>query len=208
MQKSGLTGMRIQLSHTFRAAALTATAIAVQSCTTVDFLTDNCKSEFVRVSWPATITRGTSTTNVVLFGSVTPANIDPTQFERLRDVVGTGARTNLTTVVWTVPAFEVNGGYIAFTHTLPLSSGESDSVNFAWDGGGWGAASATRAIPAAIAVRADNFNADAATGTITAISTTPLRLKIDITVRNPANQTMRLTGEAQFEYQEVRSNCS
>ena len=187
---------------------MAATAFLSAGCTTIDFLTDNCTTEFVRVSWPATITRGTATTNVTLFGSVTPGNIDPTQFELFRDVVATGTRSNLTTIVWTVPAFEINGGYIAFTHTVPLSAGESDGVNFAWDGGGWGAAPATRAIPAAIAVRADNFNASTASGTITAISTRPLRLNIDVTVRNAANQTMRLTGEAQFEHESVRSSCS
>ena len=200
--------MRFDLSRTVKAAAVAGSALVSTSCTTYDFLTDNCTSEFVRVSWPATITRGTSTTNVTLFGSVTPSNIDPSQFELLRDVIATGNRTSLTTVVWTVPAFEINGGYVAFTHTLPLSAGASDAVNFAFDGGGWGASAATRAIPPAIAVRADNFNANAATGTITAISTTPLRLDIDVTVRNAANQTMRLTGEAQFEYETVHSGCS
>ena len=198
----------MRLSRTLKAAALAGSALLSTSCTTIDFLTDNCTTEFVRVSWPATITRGTSTTNVTLFGSVTPSNIDPTQFEMLRDVIATGNRTSLTTVVWTVPAFDINGGYIAFTHTLPLSAGESDDVDFAFDGGGWGASSATRAIPAAIAVRADNFNATAATGSIAAISTTPLRLDIDVTVRNAANQTMSLTGEAQFEYETVHSGCS
>jgi hypothetical protein len=38
--------------------------------------------------------------------------------------------------------------------------------------------------------------------------TTPLRLKIDVTTRNAANQSMSLTGEAQFEYEKVHSNCS
>jgi hypothetical protein len=57
-------------------------------------------------------------------------------------------------------------------------------------------------------VRADNFNATAATGTITAISTSPLRLRIEVTVRNASNQTMTLAGDAQFEYERVRSDCS
>ena len=200
--------MRLELLGTVRTATMAAITFLSAGCTTIDFLTDNCESEFVRVSWPATITRGTSTTNVTLFGSVSPGNIDPTQFELFRDVVTTGTRTNLTTIVWTVPAFEVNGGYIAFTHAVPLATGASDGINFAWDGGGWGAAPATRAIPAAIAVRADNFNADAASGTITAISTAPLLLDIDVTVRNTVNQTMRLTGKAQFEHETVRSSCS
>lgn len=185
-----------------------ATTALLSGCSTVDFLTDRCEARFVRVSWPATITRGTSNTSATLFGSVTPGNIDVDQFELLRDAVTTGARTLPTTVVWTVPAFDVNGGYIAFTHTAPLAVGDTEPVNFAFDGGGWGAAAASRSIPAAIAVRADNFIATEATGTLTVISTTPLRLGIDVTVRNGVNQTMRITGEAQFEYEKVPTNCS
>jgi hypothetical protein len=183
-------------------------ALLTQGCATFDLLTDNCDTEFVRVTWPATITRGTSTTNVTLFGSVTPSNIDPTQFELLRDVLTTGSRGTLATVVWTVPAFDINGGYIAFTHSAPLIPGQTVGVNFAFDGGGWGAASAAREIPAAIAVRADNFTAAAASGTLDVVSTSPLRLRINVTTRNAANQTLSVAGEAQFQYEKVRSSCS
>jgi hypothetical protein len=199
---------RTALTRRLRIATALAATAALSGCSTFEFLTDNCTSEFVRVSWPVKIVRGTTTTDVTLFGSVSPGNIDPTQFELLRDVLVNGSRSTLATVVWTVPAFEINGGYIAFTHSAPVSTGESINVNFGWDGGGWGAATATREIPAAIAVRADNFTATEATGTITAVETSPLRLRIDITTRNAANQSLRVTGDAQFQYEKIRSSCS
>ena len=184
------------------------TLVSLSGCSTVDFLTDDCKTEFIRVTWPATITRGTTTSNVTLFQSITPTNIDAEEFRLLRDALINGSTSRTATVIWTVPAFDVNGGYIALTHSAPLTSGATEQVNFAFDGGGWGATEASRVISPAIAVRADNFNATAASGTITTVSTAPLRLNIDVTVRNALNQTMRITGDAQFEYERVASSCS
>jgi hypothetical protein len=189
------------------AFALSAPVI-FSSCQSVDFLTDNCDTEFIRVNWPATITRGSSVSNVTLFQAITPSNIDAEEFMLLRDVLINGSASRSATVIWTVPAFDINGGYIALTHSAPLAASTSEEVNFAFDGGGWGAATAARAILPAIAVRADNFNATAASGTITSVGTSPLRLDIDVTVRNALNQTMRIAGQAQFEYERVRSSCS
>jgi hypothetical protein len=57
-------------------------------------------------------------------------------------------------------------------------------------------------------VRAENFLATTAIGSITAISGTPLRLRIDVTARNATGETIRVNGDAQFRYEVVRSNCS
>ncbi|HEX6574864.1 MAG TPA: hypothetical protein VF042_07810 [Gemmatimonadaceae bacterium] len=184
-------------------------AIALSGCSTVDFLTDDCDTQFIRVTWPASISQGGNTSNVTLFQSITPVNIDPEEFRLLRDVLINGNASRTATVVWTVPAFDVNGGYIALTHTAPLAVDELEPVNFAFDGGGWGASTASRALLPAIAVRGDNnFIAKSASGTITTVSTAPLRLDIDVTVRNAANQTMQISGEAKFEYERVPSSCS
>ena len=123
-------------------------------------------------------------------------------------VLVTGGPELITSVVWTVPAFNVNGGYVAFIHKAPLRNGQTEPVNVATDAGGWGFASTGRALPAAIAVRAENFVAISATGSITAVSGTPLLLRIDVTAQNAANETMRLTGDAHFRYEEQRSSCS
>ena len=178
------------------------------SCQTVDFLTDRCDTEFIRVTWPAAITRGGNTTNVTLFQSVSESNIDAEDFRLLRDVLINGNTNRSATVLWSVPAFDINGGYIGLTHSAPLAATASQEVNFAFDGGGWGATTASRVIQPAIAIRADNFNATAASGTITAVNASPLRLNIDVTARDALNQTMRIMGEAQFQYEKVDSSCS
>lgn len=192
-----------------RKFALAASApLILGSCQTVDFLTDRCNTEFIRVNWPASITRGTNTTNVTLFQSISESNIDAEDFQLLRDVLINGNTNRSATVIWSVPAFDINGGYIGLTHSAPLAASTPQGVNFAFGGGGWGATTSSRVIQPAIAVRADNFNATAAAGTITAVNTSPLRLDIDITARNALNQTMRITGQAQFQYEKVDSSCS
>lgn len=187
---------------------LVAAALAINGCATIDFLTDNCRSEFVAVSWPATITRGGASTLVTLTGSVAPGNIDAGEFAIIKEVLATGGRELLTTVIWSVPAFDTNGGFIALMHPAPLATNQTEPVNLAFDGGGWGVVEGNRPFAPVISVRADNFLATSATGSITAVTGTPLRLRIDVTARNAAGETIRLTGDAQFRYEVVRSNCS
>lgn len=187
---------------------LVAAAVSVNGCGSIEFLTDNCRSEAVLVSWPATITRGGAATVLPLAGAVTPGNIDPSDFDILKEVLATGGRELVTTVIWTVPAFEVNGGFIALMHPAPLAAGQIEPLNLAFDGGGWGEVEGNRPFAPAIAVRADNFTATSAAGSITAISSIPLRLRIDVTTRNAAGETMRISGDAQFRYEEKRTSCS
>lgn len=198
---------------TFRRVAsslLIAVAVLPAGCASVNLLTDNCTAESILVSWPTTITRGSASTIVTLTGAVSPGNLDASRFNVLRQLLISGGAAASASVVWTVPAFEVNGGYIALMHKAPLTSGETEPVNLAFDGGGWGVVSSRpdQPFPAVIAVRADNFVATSASGSITAIDGLPLRLRIDVTAKNASNESMRLTGEAQFRYERVRTNCS
>lgn len=197
----------MRLKSGYRIAAASA-ALLLQGCQTLDFLTDNCDTESINVTWPATITRGNFTQNVTLIGSVAPGNIDPANFDLMRRLLFSGGPEILTNVVWTVPAFDINGGYIAFMHPAPLSTGQTEPVNLAFDGGGWGVVPSARVFAPTIAVRANNFNATTATGSIFAVTGQPLRLRIDVTAQNAEGETMRITGEAQFEYTKVSSNCS
>src|SRR5687767_6168773 len=199
-----------QLVTSRMAKTLTVAAICLlaSGCSTLQLLTDRCTSESILVSWPATITRNGSSTNLTLSGAVSPGNLDASRFNLLKQVLITGGPELITSVVWTVPAFEVNGGYVALMHKAPLSSGQIEPVDVAFDGGGWGFSSTGRTLPAAIAVRAENFNASSATGSVTAMTGTPLRLRIDVTTRSATNETMRPTGEAQFRLEKVTSNCS
>jgi hypothetical protein len=94
-------------------------------------------------------------------------------------------------------------------HKAPLTSGQTEAVNLAFDRGGWGVVFSRpdQPFPAVIAVRADNFVVTSASGSITAIDGQPLRLRIDVTARNANNEPIRLTGEAQFRYERVRTSC-
>jgi hypothetical protein len=90
---------------------------------------------------------------------------------------------------------------------MPLTQGEVVPVELAFDGGGWGATDIPRATAAAVAVRAQNFNATSATGTMTVLSASPLRVAIDVTARSASGETMRLLGQAGFAYQVVTKIC-
>lgn len=191
-------------------SALIALMALLSGCTSFNLLTDNCTAESILVAWPATITRGNTTSNVTLTGAVSPGNLDAARFNALRALLITGGTATSASVVWTVPAFEVNGGYVAFMHRAPLASGQSEPVNLAFDGGGWGVVSSRpdSPFPATIAVRAESFVATSASGSITAVEGLPLRLRIDVTARNASNESMRLTGDAQFRYERARTSCS
>ena len=190
-------------------AILTATLLtSSQGCLALEFLGGRCTQEQLVVTWPSTITRNGLTVSTLLVSTVTPENIDATQFARLRDALVSGGTNGLANVTWTVPAFNVNGGYIAFTHAAPLTRGETQQVGVTFEGGGWGAQPVTAAFPPAISVRADNFTATSASGSITVLDSAPLRLQIDVTTRNAAGETMRLTGEAGFAYQKVTKTCT
>ena len=200
---------RIVFGRAAKLALVALTALPT-GCSSVQLLTDNCIAESILVSWPATITRGGSSTTVTLTGAVSPGNLDAARFNALRALLITGGAATNASVVWTVPGFEVNGGYVAFMHTAPLASGQTEAVNLAFDGGGWGVVSSRpdQPFPATIAVRAENFVATLASGSITAVEGLPLRLRIDVTARNASNESMRFTGDAQFRYERARTSCS
>ncbi len=188
-----------------RALVLSA-LIATQGCVALEALGGRCTQEQLTVTWPATITRGSTVTSVLLVSTLTPANVDQNQFDALRAALTQGDPTNYN-VTWGVDAFNVNGGFIAFTHGTPLNTGESVQINAAFNGGGWGANQVSVAPVPAISVRADNFTATGASGTITALDGSPLRLRIDVTTTNSAGETIRLTGEAGFHYDKVTKTC-
>jgi len=181
--------------------------VSAQGCATIEFLGGNCPQDQLVVTWPATLTRGSSVTNRLLTFTLTPTNVDKAQFELLRQAL-TGTPTVTYNVTWTVPAFDVNGGYIAFRHTAPMVNGETQQVEVAFAGGGWGATSTQQPLRPAISLRADNFEAAAATGSITAIGTAPLRLRIDVTTTNAPGETIRVSGNAGFVYQRVDALCT
>lgn len=191
-----------------RTAIAAAAILASQGCVALEFLGGSCTQEQLVVTWPATITRGTAVSNVLLTTTLTPSNVDQTQFNQLRSALVNGG-SNSYRVTWTVSAFDTNGGYIAFSHEAPMANGQSLDIGATFIGGGWGASPAVGTAPRpAISVRADNFTATSASGSITALNSSPLRLRIDVATSNASGETIHLTGEAGFAYQKVTKSCT
>jgi hypothetical protein len=185
--------------------------LATQGCGHLGYLealAPQCIQEQIVVTWPVTITRGSSVTSQLLTSTLTQTNIDRAQFDALRQALTEGGGAGAYNVIWSVSAFNVNGGYIALSHVAPPASGETQQIGGAFSGGGWGAQAVGRSVPPSVSVRADNFVATSATGSVTALASSPVRLRIDITASNAAGETMRLAGDAGFSYSKVTAICN
>jgi len=197
----------------FAKAVLALSALAaLQGCLgaslALEAIAPKCTQEQIVLTWPITITRGSSVTSPLLTTTLTQTNIDRAQFDVLRQTLTEGGGSSTYNITWTMPAFDVNGGYIALSHAAPLATGETQQVGVAFAGGGWGAQPGAAPFPPSVSVRADNFVATSATGSITVLAASPLRLRIDITTTSAAGETMRLTGDAGFSYHKVQALCT
>jgi hypothetical protein len=198
----------MRISHLVLALSAAATT---QGCLgasrALEAIAPKCTQEQVVVTWPITITRGSLVTNSLQTATLTQTNIDRTQFDALRQALTEGGGAGTYNVTWTVSAFDVNGGYIALTHAAPLATGATQQVGVAFQGGGWGARPVSGPVAPAVAVRANDFVATTATGSITALASSPLRLRIDVTTANASGETIRLSGDAGFSYHKVVALC-
>ena len=182
-------------------------ALAIQGCWALESLGGRCPQEQLVVTLPLTVTRGASTTSPLLTATLTPASISQSQFDMLRQAFTEDIAPSSFSVVWTVPGFGAGGGFISFAHAAPLAEGTTTQVASTFiNGGGWSAAPFTQTAPG-VSVNADNFIATSATGTITALDTNPVRLRIDVTAAAAGGETIRLTGDAGFHYEVVTASC-
>jgi hypothetical protein len=165
-----------------------------------------CYSERIEVSMPAMIERNGTPQNENLSGVVALTNV-PDQFAALRAVLTEDPTQQTYGVVWTMPAFQTNGGGIAIALQAPLRAGDVLAVNSAFDGGGWGTISLPAGVNAQVSVRADNFVATSASGSIQVLAVAPLRLRIDIETSDATNSTIRIRGDASFKYERERVTC-
>ena len=201
--------MHMRLSQTVLAlSALAGTQGCLKAAIALEAIAPKCPQEQLVVTWPISITRGNVVSTTLLTTTTTQTNIDRAQFDALKQALIDGSGTRSYSVTWTVPAFEVNGGYIALSHLAPIATGETQAVNLAFSGGGWGARPVTGSVAPAISLRADNFVATSASGSINVLATAPLRLGIDITTTNAAGETIRVAGDAGFAYHKVQALCS
>jgi len=188
--------------------ALTA-LLTTQACYglgALEALGGSCPQEQLVVTFPVTITRGGLVTSQLITRTMIPGTISQSQFNLLRQVLVDGS-TGSYNVTWTVPAFNADGGHIAFMHPVPIATGETQQVGATFSGGSWSAQPATPPFPPAVSVRATDFIATSATGSITALNSVPLRLKIDVTTTSASGETIRINGEAGFNYSRVTTTC-
>ena len=185
------------------------TLLATQGCVGIgalEALGGSCEQEQLVATWHVTINRAGVVSSPLLTTTLTPDNISRLEFTALRGALvdGSSAPYNVT---WTLPAFGVNGGHISLRHAVPLTAGETQQVAVTFNGGGWGAQPVGIPLPPAVSVDAGNFIATSATGSITVLDASPVRLSVDVTTRNAAGETIRLTGEPGFAYQKVTKSC-
>ena len=86
-------------------------------------------------------------------------------------------------------------------------SGEVIPVASSFQGGGWGRLDLPENVRVQVSVRAENFVATSASGALEVLGVAPLRVRMDLAVKNDANETMRLRGEAGFKFVRERVPC-
>jgi hypothetical protein len=90
----------------------------------------------------------------------------------------------------------------------PLQAGDSLAVTSAFNGGGWGGLDLPAGTRAQVSVRADSFVAVSASGSIRVLAVAPLRLRIDVTTQSDNNATIRIRGDANFQFVRERVPCT
>lgn len=182
--------------------------LALPGCSTYELLTDSCNVEYIELSWPVTIERGASSSNAVLFNRLSRSNVSIDQFDMLKRAFIAGENQTASAAVWSVSAFNVNGGYISLVHRVPLPAGETVPIVTAFEGGGWGTLTGRPSSSASAAVRAGTFTATTAKGTLLVLAASPLSLRVDLTATNQAGEDIRVRGDAAFSLRRETGSCT
>jgi hypothetical protein len=111
-------------------------------------------------------------------------------------------------VVWTVPAFEPEQGWVAVAIDAPVAVGETLTVGSTFNGGGWGAYDLPDGVRAAAGFRVGTLAAGEVIGTVEVLAVDPLRLRLDLTGRSGGNVLARVQGDAAFSYQAGPPSCT
>jgi hypothetical protein len=187
---------------------LLALALAAGSLAGCGSSLDSCVAERIDLTWPATITRDGAPGTVTLAGQVSPSNVGVPVFATLRAVLTGEVGAETAGVVWTVPAFEPEQGWVAVAIDAPVAVGETLTVGSTFDGGGWGAFDLPAGVHVAAGLRAGTVAASEVIGTVEVLAVRPLRLRLDLTGRNGADVLARVQGDAAFSYQAGPPSCT
>jgi hypothetical protein len=163
-------------------------------------------TERLVVTMPITVEREVRTAQITPRATITRANV-PSHFDALRAALIDGRPQPGMAAIWSVPAFDANPGWLAIELRTSLAPGEAVPVGAAFDGGGWGIETRPPNAPARIAVRAGDFIASSASGTITVLQTAPLELKLDLTAASADGKAIRMLGNARFGLERETGPC-
>jgi hypothetical protein len=169
---------------------------------------DSCEAERIDVTMPATITRGGSPAAVTLVGQVSPSNVGVPAFATLRAVLTGDVASQTDGVIWTVPAFDPDQGWVVVAIDAPVAAGDVLTVGSTYGGAGWGVFDLPGGTRLAAGIRAGEFAAVEVSGTAEVLEVSPLRLRLDLTGRDAADAVVRVQGDASFRYQSGPPSCT
>jgi hypothetical protein len=185
-------------------AMLAAVGLVAAGC---GFPLGRCEHERIEVRGMTTVERAGQTSTDEVFAVFAPGN-NPEHYPTVKRFLIDAAPRAGDAVVWTVPAFRVNGAHIALLLSGPLGVGDRVPVVAAFEGGGWGTSTASGDAAASVSVRADDFVASSASGTVDVLGVAPLRLRLDVTARSAAGATIGIRGELQFSLVRESGPCT
>jgi hypothetical protein len=97
---------------------------------------------------------------------------------------------------------------VAIAIQAPVGVGDVLPVDATIDGAGWGPYTLPAPARIVASIRAGSFAATSVTGTVKVLTVGPLRLRLDLTAHDGSASTIRLTGDAAFQFVSEPSACT
>jgi hypothetical protein len=181
-----------------------AVALVLGACST----DDSCEAELISVTLPAMIVRDVVPSAETLTGEVSVGNVGAPVFEALRAVLVEDPAAATDAVIWTVPAFSPDEGWLAVAIAPPIATGDELTVGATLAGAGWGIFELPGAARLAAGLHAGNFSAASVTGGASVLGVAPLRLRLDLRGTDGAGAIVTLQGDASFAYRPGPPSCT
>jgi hypothetical protein len=190
--------MRLQLPVVLWLVGITA---AVSACGVLD----DCVSDRIEVTLPATVTVNGVPTQDTISGAVFLTNLDPPTYDRLVAALIDGSASTAG-AVWTLgQGFDDPPGFLAFQLGVAAQQDAVLAVDATFSGGGWGFA-APSVQPVAVSGELGDFTVTASAGTAVVLDVAPLALRLALVLANAAGDTVRVEGDMTFR--RVRQSVS
>lgn len=187
---------------------LHAVALIAASLTGCGAASDSCQAERIDVTVFATLTREGSSEVVTLSDQVSPSNVGVPEFQTLRAVLTGDVAGETAGVIWTVPAFDPEQGWVVVAIDAPVAAGEVLPVGSTYGGAGWGLFDLPSGTRIAAGLRAGAFVASVVSGTVEVLAVSPLRLRLDLTGGDGTGAEVRVRGVASFSYLPGPPSCT